>query len=158
MRSSEQALTVLTSGITSLRIAHLLGRDAARLEHRSAGLRRWTAQHHIDGWTQHCGANDYEVQDLLDCVRTPSDPINQLLDNLAATTPLTWLVAGTPDGPVNVARPKAGRPTIRVGCDRRRVATVPADRHLDVLAMLDRGLDLDHRLHNGELVTTRRAR
>ncbi|CAM5396310.1 hypothetical protein SALBM311S_10548 [Streptomyces alboniger] len=35
---------------------------------------------------------------------------------------------------------------------------MPADRHLDVLAMLDSGLDLNHRLHNGELVTTRRAR
>ncbi|MGW4789940.1 DEAD/DEAH box helicase [Streptomyces sp. NPDC004230] len=155
---TEQALTLLTSGITSRRIAHLLGRDAARLGLRSAGLREWTAQHHIDGWTQHYGAIDYEVQDLLDYVRTPSDLINRLLDNRAATTPLTRLVAGTPDGPVSVARPSERHPTIRVGRDRRRVATVPADRHLDVLAMLDSGLDLDHRLRNGQLVTTRRAR
>ncbi|MFE0354468.1 DEAD/DEAH box helicase [Streptomyces nigra] len=155
---TEQALTLLTSGITSRRIAHLLGRDAARLGHRSAGLRQWTAQHHIDGWTRQYEANDYEVQDLLDYVRTPSDPINQLLDNRAATTPLTRLAAGTPDGPVSVARPSERHPTIRVGRDRRRVATVPADRHLDVLAMLDSGLDLNHRLHNGQLITTRRAR
>ncbi|MFD3416190.1 hypothetical protein [Streptomyces cyaneofuscatus] len=155
---TEQALTLLTSGITSRRIAHLLGRDTAPLGHRSAGLRQWTAQHHIDGWTQQYGASDYEVQDLLDYVRTPSDPINQLLDNRAAATPLTRLVVGTPDGPVSVARPSERHPTIRVGRDCRLVATVPADRHLDVLAMLDSGLDLDHRLHNGELVTTRRAR
>jgi len=155
---TEQALTLLTSGITSRRIAHLLGRDAARLGHRSAGLREWTAQHHIDGWTEHYGANDYEVQDLLDYVRAPSDPINQLLDNRAATTPLTRLVARTPDGPVNVARPSERSPTIRLTRDRHRVATVPADRHLDVLAMLDSGLDLNHRLHNGQLITTRRAR
>lgn len=154
---TEQALTLLTSGITSRRIAHLLGRDAARLGHRSAGLRQWTARHHIDGWTQQYRASDYEVQDLLDYVRTPSDPINQLLDNRAATTALTRLVAGTPDGPVNVARPSERHPTIRATRDGRRVATVPADRHLDVLAMLDSGLDLDHRLHNGHLVTTRRA-
>ncbi|MEU7340247.1 DEAD/DEAH box helicase [Streptomyces sp. NPDC007074] len=155
---TEQALTLLTSGITSRRIAHLLGRDAARLGQRSADLRRWIAQHHIDGWTQQYGASEYEVQDLLDYVRTPSDPINQLLDNRAATTPLTRLVTGTPDGPVNVARPSERHPTIHVDRDRRQVATVPADRHLDVLAMLDSGLDLDHRLHNGQLITTRRAR
>nr|WP_225850340.1 hypothetical protein [Streptomyces sp. HPF1205] len=107
---TEQALTLLTSGITSRRIAHLLGRDAARLGHRSAGLRQWTARHHIDGWTQQYRASDYEVQDLLDYVRIPSDPINQLLDNRAATTALTRLVAGTPDGPVNVARPSAAPP------------------------------------------------
>ncbi|MFD6375544.1 hypothetical protein ACFWFS_01295 [Streptomyces albidoflavus] len=127
---TEQALTLLTFGITSRRIAHLLGRDTAPLGHRSAGLRQWTAQHHIDGWTQQYGASDYEVQDLLDYVRTPSDPINQLLDNRAAATPLTRLVAGTPDGPVSVARPSERHPTIRVGRDRRLVATVPADRHL----------------------------
>ncbi|MFI8499656.1 hypothetical protein ACIGFK_14310 [Streptomyces sp. NPDC085524] len=39
------------------------------------------------------------------------------------------------------------------------MATVPADRHLGVLAMLESGLDLglDRRLHNGQLVTTRRS-
>ncbi|MCX4529209.1 DEAD/DEAH box helicase [Streptomyces sp. NBC_01551] len=155
---TEQALTLLTSGVTSRRIAHLLGRDAARLGHRSADLRRWTAQHHIDGWAQQYGASDYEIQDLLDYVRTPSDPINRLLDDRATTTPLTRLVPGTPDGPVDVARPSERHPTIRVGRDRSRVATVPADRHLDVLAMLDSGLELDHRLHNGQLITTRRSR
>ncbi|MEV6105846.1 DEAD/DEAH box helicase [Streptomyces sp. NPDC051940] len=155
---TEQALTLLTSGITSRRIAHFLGRDAAGFGHRSASLRQWTAQHHIDGWTQKYGASDYEIQDLLDYVRTPSDPINQLVDNRAATTPLTRLIAGTPDGPVSVAQPSLRHPTIRVVRDRRRVAIVPADRHLDVLAMLDSGLDLDHHLQNGQLVTTRRTR
>ncbi|WP_333766867.1 hypothetical protein [Streptomyces sp. IBSBF 2435] len=39
---TEQALTLRASGITSRRIAHLRGRDAARLGHRAAGLRQWT--------------------------------------------------------------------------------------------------------------------
>ncbi|MFI0813881.1 DEAD/DEAH box helicase [Streptomyces echinatus] len=155
---TKQALTLLTSGITSRRIAHLLGRDAHRLGHHSADLRQWTAQHHIDGWIKQYRANEYEIQDLLDYVRTPSAPINRLLDDREATTPLTRLVPGTNDGPVVVARPSKRQPTIRIGRDKRRVATVPADRHLDVLAMLDSGLELDHRVHNGQLITTRRSR
>ncbi|MFD9687391.1 DEAD/DEAH box helicase [Kitasatospora sp. NPDC059088] len=155
---TEQALTLLTSGITSRRIAHALGRDAQRLGYRSDALRQWTAQHHIDGWISQYRAGEYEVLDLLDYVRTPADLINRLIDGSDATTPLTRFVTGTPDGPVGIARPSESRPTIRVGRDGRTVATVPSDRHLDVLAMLDSGLELDHRLHNGQLVTTRRSR
>ncbi|MFJ3842268.1 hypothetical protein ACIPY6_43255 [Streptomyces sp. NPDC090054] len=103
-------------------------------------------------------AGEYEVLDLLDYVRTPADLINRLVDDRAVTTPLTRLVLGTSDGPVDVARPSRSNPTIRIGRDRRRVATVPADRHLDVLAMLDSGLELDHRLQSGQLVTVRRSR
>jgi hypothetical protein len=47
---------------------------------------------------------------------------------------------------------------IQVDRDGQRLGTVPADRHLDVLAMLDSGLDLAHRLRNGQLVTTRSSR
>ncbi|MFD6113777.1 DEAD/DEAH box helicase [Streptomyces yangpuensis] len=154
---TEQALTLLTSGITSRRIAHRLGRDADGLGHRSDALRHWTAQHHIDGWTSQYEAGEYEVLDLLDYVRTPADLINRLVEDRAVTTPLIRLVPGTPDGPVDVARPSMSNPTIRIGRDRRRVGTVPADRHLDVLAMLDSGLELDHRLQSGQLVTIRRS-
>lgn len=155
---TEQALTLLSAGVTSRRIAHLLGRDAHRLGHRSNALRRWTAQHHIDGWIEQYRAGEYEIQDLLEYVRTPADPINRLIDHGTATAPLTRLVPGTPDGPVAIARPNENNPTIRVLRNKRRVATVPADRHLDVLAMLNSGLELNHRLQDGRLVTTRRSR
>ncbi|MGW4897445.1 hypothetical protein ACWEQL_35130 [Kitasatospora sp. NPDC004240] len=155
---TDQALALLSAGVTSRRIAHLLGREAQRLGHRSEALRQWTAQHHIDGWIERYGAGEYEIQDLLEYVRTPVDLINRLIDSGTATTPLTRLVPGTPDGPVAIARPSQSDPTIRIGRDQRRVATVPADRHLDVLVMLNSGLELDHRLHNGQLITTRRNR
>ncbi|MFE7560190.1 DEAD/DEAH box helicase [Kitasatospora sp. NPDC057500] len=152
---TEQALTLLSAGVTSRRIAHLLGREAALLGHRADALRQWTAQHHIDGWTELYRAGEYEVQDLLEYVRTPADLINRIIDGGTATTPLTRLVPGTPDGPVTLARPSKDRPTIRIVRDKRRVATVPADRHLDVLAMLDSGLDLRHQLHGSDLITSR---
>lgn len=101
---------------------------------------------------------DGEIDDLLDYVRSPSNSVNELLDDRAVTTPLVRLAPGTVDGPVAIAPPTAVNPLIRVGRDKQRLGTVPADRHLDVLAMLDSGLDLAHRLQDGRLVTTRRSR
>ncbi|MFJ1793108.1 DEAD/DEAH box helicase [Kitasatospora griseola] len=155
---TEQALTLLTSGVTSRRIAHQLGRDAARLGHRSDALRQWTAEHHVDGWMERYGAGEYEVQDLLDYVRTPDDLINQLIDGRSVYTPLIRLSPDAADGATGVARPNANDATIRVGRAPHWVATVPANRHLDVLAMLDSGLELVHRLDNGRLRTMRRSR
>ncbi|MDX3403363.1 DEAD/DEAH box helicase [Streptomyces sp. ME01-18h] len=155
---TEQALSLLTSGISSRRLAHLAGREAAAHLRRPADLRRWLAEQHIDGWTNRYQANDYEIEDLLDYVRSPSNLVNRLLDDRPVITPLVRLTPGASDGPVAIAPPSATSPLIRVGRNKRRLGTVPADRHLDVLAMLDSGLDLAHRLQDGQLVTTRRSR
>jgi hypothetical protein len=155
---TEQALTLLTSGITSRHLAHLAGREAADQQCLPANLRSWLAEQHIDGWINRYQANKYEIEDLLDYVRSPSNLVTMLLDDRTVTIPLVRLVPGADDGPVAVARPSTKNPLIRVGRRPRRLGTVPADRHLDVLAMLDSGLDLVHRLQNGQLVTTRRSR
>ncbi|WP_432038646.1 DEAD/DEAH box helicase [Streptomyces cucumeris] len=155
---TEQALALLTSGIASRRLAHVAGREAADQRYRPADLRHWLAGQHIDGWTDRYQANEYEIDDLLDYVRSPSNLVNELLDDRTVTIPLVRLVPGAAAGPVAIAPPSATNPLIRVGRDKRRLGTVPADRHLDVLAMLDSGLDLAHRLQDGQLVTTRRSR
>ncbi|WEH18132.1 DEAD/DEAH box helicase [Streptomyces sp. VNUA24] len=154
---TEQALSLLTSGITSRRLAHLAGREAAAHLRRPADLRRWLAELHIDGWTNHYQANEYEIEDLLDYVRSPSNLVNKLLDDRTVITPLVRLTPSASDGPVAIAPPSATNPLIRVGRNKRRLGTVPADRHLDVLAMLDSGLDLAHHLRDGRLLTTRRS-
>lgn len=155
---TEQALSLLTSGITSRRLAHLAGREAAAHLRRPADLRRWLAEQHIDGWMSRYQANEYEIEDLLDYVRSPLNLVNQLLDDRTVTIPLIRLTTSASDGPVAVAPPNATSPLIRVGRERRHLGTVPADRHLDVLAMLDSGLDLAHRIQDGRLITTRRSR
>lgn len=84
---TEQALTLLTSGITSRRLAHLAGREAADQRYRPTDLRRWLAEQHIDGWTDRYQANEYEIDDLLDYVRSPLNLVNELLDDRVVTTP-----------------------------------------------------------------------
>jgi len=155
---TQQALALLTSGITSRRLAHLAGREAADQQYGSTDLRRWLAEQHIDGWTDQYQANEYEIDDLLDYVRSPSNPVNELLDDRPVTIPLVRLTPGATNGPITIGLPSATNPLIRVRRDRRRLGTIPADRHLDVLAMLDSGLDLSHHLQDGRLVTNRRSR
>ncbi|GGR09757.1 hypothetical protein [Kitasatospora griseola] len=76
---TEQAITLLTSGITSRRLAHQIGRAAAEAGIASGELRTWVANQQIDGWTIAYKANTYEVEDLLDYVSRPANPLNELL-------------------------------------------------------------------------------
>ncbi|MFE2846765.1 DEAD/DEAH box helicase [Streptomyces scopuliridis] len=153
---TEQALSLLTSGITSRRLAHLAGREAARHGIRSADLRAWLAAQHIDGWINNFTASRYEIDDLLDYIRTPTSVFNDLLAGVTVTVPLTRLQDPRPaDGSVTVTRPIDETPTIDVLRNGERIATVPADRHLDVLAVLDSGLELIHQLRGGNLTTAR---
>src|SRR4051794_7657802 len=104
---TEQALALLTSGITSRRMAHLAGREAAVQGCRATNLRPWLTEQHIDSWSTRYRANEYEIEDLLDYVRSPSNPVNELLDDRTVTTPLVRLTPGADDGPVAIARPNA---------------------------------------------------
>ncbi|MFE6867853.1 DEAD/DEAH box helicase [Kitasatospora sp. NPDC057692] len=155
---TEQALTLLTSGITSRRLAHTIGRAAAAAGIRPDELRPWLADQQIDGWKAAYTANAYEIDDLLDYVGSHSNPVAALLAGRAVSIPLVRLRPGAEDGPVALARPGRKKSTIRARRDKQRVGTVPANRHYDVLTMLDSGLDLDHHLRNGQLVTTPRTR
>ncbi|WP_245834580.1 helicase-related protein [Streptomyces aidingensis] len=155
---TEHALTLLTSGITSRRLAHTIGRRAATQWCPPTGLRQWLAMQQIDSWALLFQANEYEIEDLLDYVRSPSNLVSELLVDRKVTIPLVRLVPGAADGPVEIGSLSTEGPMLWIGRGRRTLGAVPADRHLDVLAMLDSGLDLTHYLRDGQLVTTRRHR
>ncbi|MFD5025077.1 DEAD/DEAH box helicase [Streptomyces sp. NPDC058373] len=154
-----QALALLTSGITSRRLAHLAGRLAQDEGVRTTGLRQWLTAGHIDMWQTRLKATPYEIDELLDYVRTPTSLLGDLLSGRTVSTPLTRIDAAQPaDGPISLTYPGSATPTIEAIRDGRRIATVPADHHLDVLAALDSGLELQHVLRRGRLHTTRTAR
>ncbi|MGW9618991.1 DEAD/DEAH box helicase [Streptomyces diastaticus] len=150
---TEQAITLLTSGITSRRLAHRIGRAAAEAGIGSGQLRTWVADQQIDGWTSAYKANTYEVEDLLDYVSKSTNPLNELLRGRPVTTPLTWVGPGTGDGPVTLTHPGKKPTTIRVNRDGSQIAAIPAAGHHAILALLDSGLDLTHHLEAGQLVT-----
>ncbi|MDG9688271.1 DEAD/DEAH box helicase [Streptomyces sp. DH18] len=150
---TEQAITLLTSGITSRRLAHQIGRAAAETGIGSGELRTWVADQQIDGWITAYKANTYEVEDLLDYVSTPANPLNELLRGHPVTIPLAQVGPGTTDGPVTLTHPGTKPATIRVDRNGNQIAAIPAARHHAVLTLLDSGLDLTHRLEAGQLVT-----
>ncbi|MGY0466762.1 DEAD/DEAH box helicase (plasmid) [Kitasatospora sp. cg17-2] len=151
---TEQALTLLTSGITSRRLAHAIGSDAAAHAIRPADLRGWLTNQDADGWAASYGATTYEIDDLLDYVRTPSTLVNDLLARSTVAVQVRALLP-IADAPATLVRPSSTSASIGVHVDSRLVATVPPDRHLDVLAMLDAGFDLHHRLRGSGLITSR---
>ncbi|MEU4922305.1 DEAD/DEAH box helicase [Streptomyces parvus] len=151
---TEQAITLLTSGITSRRLAHQIGRAAADARLSSGELRTWLADQQIDGWITAYKANAYEVEDLLDYVSKPANPLDELLRGRPVTIPLARVGPGTGDGPVTLTHPGKKPATIRVNRDGSQIAAIPAARHHAVLTMIDSGLDLTHHLSAGQLVTT----
>ncbi|MFB6525408.1 DEAD/DEAH box helicase [Streptomyces sp. NPDC056399] len=151
---TEQAITLLTSGITSRRLAHQIGRAAVDARISSGELRGWLADQQIDGWITAYKANAYEVEDLLDYVSKPANPLNELLRGRPVTMPLTRVGPGTGDGPVTLTHPGKKPATISVNRDGNQIAAIPAARHHAVLTMIDSGLDLTHHLEAGQLVTT----
>lgn len=150
---TEQAITLLTSGITSRRLSHQIGRAAADAHISSGELRAWLADQQIDGWITSYKANTYEVEDLLDYVSKPANPLNELLRGRPVTIPLARLDPGIGDGPVTLTHPGKKPATIRVNRDGNQIATIPAARHYAVLTMIDSGLDLTYHLEAGQLVT-----
>jgi hypothetical protein len=150
---TEQAITLLTSGITSRRLAHQIGRAAAEAGIGSGQLRTWVADQQIDGWTSAYKANTYEVEDLLDYVSKSANPLNELLRGHPVTIPLAQVGPGTGDGPVTLTHPGKKPATIRVNRDGNQIAAIPAARHHAVLTLIDSGLDLTHHLEAGQLVT-----
>ncbi|MFE5487496.1 DEAD/DEAH box helicase [Streptomyces sp. NPDC056527] len=151
---TQQAITLLTSGITSRRLAHQIGRAAAESGIASGQLRAWIADQQIDGWTTAYKANAYEVEDLLDYVSKPTNPLNELLRGHPVSIPLARVGPGSEGGPVNLTNPGKKPATIKVNRNGNQIAVIPAAQHHAVLTLIDSGLDLTYHLAAGQLIIT----
>jgi hypothetical protein len=148
---TDQALTLLVSGIASRRLAHLAGRDAVASGITGQALRPWLAQQHMPGWMSRYQAKTYEIDDLLEYVRSPSDLASRFFAGAAISIPIHRFQPGRTDGPVVLEHPGSDRP-VAVHREGHLIGTVPADHHLNILAILDSGLDGETHLSNGQLI------
>jgi hypothetical protein len=152
-----QALALLNAGVTSRRLAHQIGRTATVQGIAAEGLRSWLTGLHLDGWRSQFDATEYELNDLLEYVRkSRPSMIGALLDTGRVSLDVD-LTSAAPSArtPLQLRSP-SGLHTAPLTIDdgSHTLARVPADAHLDVLTVINSGIDFDTTL-TGSLLTLR---
>lgn len=143
---SLHALRLMTSGIRSRRLAHVIAQDhPLDLEPTHDDLRTWLAGMGIAEWRDRYDASASEVLDLLDYTRLRS---RSLLKNLLETGSVTVDLPDAQDPPARSRldlRPVPGDPEpapIAIYASEQAIATISAADHADIQAILDTGLDI----------------
>jgi hypothetical protein len=118
-------------------------------------LRAWLTRLHIDGWRREFDATEYEVADLLEYVRRRgSGLVNDLLERGRATVHVTTGEAVALSRlPVSVNRALTSAKLLVVH-QGRPVAEIPADCHVDVMALIDSGLETQFILEGTQMSIT----
>ena len=141
-----KALLLMASGIRSRRLAHAIAADLpADLEPVREQLRVQIARMGIAQWRTRYNASAAEVLDLLDFTRIRSRSLlRTLLETGSATIELPPLpaTASTGDGPLTVEpdRDELHPAPLAVYAADQRIATIAAQDHADLQAILDTGL------------------
>jgi hypothetical protein len=140
------ALLLMASGIRSRRLAHAIAADLpADLEPVREQLRVQIARMGIAQWRTRYNASAAEVLDLLDFTLIRSRSLlRTLLETGSATVELPPLpaTASTGDGPLTVEpdRDELHPAPLAVYAADQRIATIAAQDHADLQAILDTGL------------------
>lgn len=138
--NTDQALALLTRGVRSRRLAHLVGRVAAARSLEGTEMRDWLQSLHLAGWREEFSANAREVEDLADFVRTPrTSVLRAALEDNDAKAALRYPMTPAPQVPVPVELASdAVDQSIEVwtlGQDRYRIGVISAQHHSDVFAL-----------------------
>lgn len=153
---TSEALTLLTRGVRSRRLAHQLGRVATERDLTLEELIQWLGELHIVGWREQLGATPREVLDLLELTRSRRQG---LLRGLLKDGSATATVRLRDDRPISRARvviqsDAPGAELRLVGFDGDLVGVVAASSHADVQAVLASGLEVDLAVDRETLVLT----
>ncbi|QKW22248.1 DEAD/DEAH box helicase [Kitasatospora sp. NA04385] len=151
-----QALKLLTSGITSRRLAHAMGSVAASQHIPSADMKEWVSAWQIDGWLSLFQATPREIDELLEYVRQPRDLIGELIGGRTVSVDVvldSWREPAV--GEATLERPTPDSPTLSVFVGPIRAGYIQVQHQVDVLAVLDSGLPLSLFLVNGQLTIAR---
>lgn len=138
--NTDQALALLTRGVRSRRLAHLVGRLAAARNVEGAEMREWLQDLHLAGWREEFSANSREVEDLADYVRTPrASVLRAALEDNDAKADLRYPMDPLPPRsmPVNLVADVVDQPieVWTLGQDRHRIGLISAEHHSDVFAL-----------------------
>ncbi|MFH8628011.1 DEAD/DEAH box helicase [Streptomyces vietnamensis] len=149
---TEQALHLLTSGITSRRLAHRIGHLAQEEGVSTADLRPWLTTLHIDGWSTRFDASEYEIADLLEYVRSRSrNLLSSVLEGGSARLKVTLVDSSAASPGTVVIGGLDGSRALFLMEQGQPFATIPASSHSDVVALQDSNLDMDLTLSGDEL-------
>jgi hypothetical protein len=159
-----KALILMTSGIRSRRLAHAVAADLpADLEPTREQIRLQLARMGVPEWRTRYGTSAAEVLDLLDFTRVRNRSLlKTLLETGSVTVELPVITASLAvwSGPLTL-EPARGEPqpaSLAVYAGDQHVATVAAQDHADLSAILDTGLaitvEVDDRTYRPELSIT----
>jgi hypothetical protein len=154
----------MTSGIRSRRLAHAVAADLpADLEPTREQIRLQLARMGVPEWRTRYGTSAAEVLDLLDFTRVRNRSLlKTLLETGSVTVELPVITASLAvwSGPLTL-EPARGEPqpaSLAVYAGDQHVATVAAQDHADLSAILDTGLaitvEVDDRTYRPELSIT----
>ena len=151
-----EALTLLTRGMRSRRLAHQLGRVAAERGLTMEQLSEWLAELHITGWREQFDVTPREVLDLLELTRSRRQSLlRDLLEVGNATAAVRRRDEGPPGSVTVVIESDAPGAELRlIAADRDVLGVVAAASHADVEAVLASGLDVGLEVDGESLLLT----
>lgn len=144
--ADRRGLMMMTSGIRSRRLVHAIVADLpADLEPEREALRLWVARMGISDWRRRFNASPSEILDLLDFTRVRNRSLlRTLLESGTVTVELPSLLALPPAGEDRLtAEPVRGESepaSLGIYASDALIATVAAQDHADLSAILDTGL------------------
>lgn len=156
------ALSLITNGVTSRRLAHLIGRAAVERSLSLREVRRWLRELHVTGWRAEFDASDREVEELIDFCRTVNrSALRELLED--GTTVLDidtvgphareapWAVIEGQDAEFRYAARSDLVEVWSKGSEAACVGAIVAASHADTHLILSSGVEFDATLEQGRL-------
>ncbi|MFF1819734.1 DEAD/DEAH box helicase [Kribbella sp. NPDC058245] len=140
------AQNLLISGVSSRRVAHLIGQQAEDREIAWGQVRNWLRDLHIDGWQREFGASPREVEDLAEFCRSPSkSPLRQLIEDHETSVSLQQPMSPLPPSHLTVELRIADRSQPAeiwtMGRYPISVGIVATASHLDVCLLHTSGIE-----------------
>ena len=154
------ALSLLTSGIRSRRLAYTIGQHADKLNLGLQEVRDWLCGLHINGWKAKLSASSREVEDLIEfCRSNATSPLRQLLEQQHTTIALSVPVAPVITFgviPVELHFRQSDEPieVWSIGANSVCLGTIAVESHADVMLLEFSGLNYLAE-SDGTLVTLR---